>query len=76
MAEIIDQEIRDLLQRIRKHAEEDRELVRIFFGDMLAGGPLWLVPSLLQFVANKADLTEQQIQRRIAGTIPVDDLRY
>jgi hypothetical protein len=74
--EIMDHEIRDLIQRIGDRGEEDRELVRGFFRDMLASEPLWLVPGLLQFVASKADLTELQISRRIAGTIPIDDLPY
>lgn len=75
MVGLTDQEI-ELLRRLARSGEEDRQLVRTFFGDMIAGGPLWLVPALLQFVASKADLFELQISRRIAGTIPIDDLPY
>lgn len=70
------QEIRALVQRILQHSKEERELVRVFFGDMIASGPLWLVPGLLQFVVSKAALTELQISCHIAGTIPIDDLPY
>jgi hypothetical protein len=76
MMEITAQEIRDLVQRIRKHAGEERELVRVFFADMVASGPLWLVPSLLGFVASEAAVAELQFGLRTAGTIPIDDLPY
>lgn len=68
------QEIRELVQRVRKHVEEERELVRIFFRDMVESGPLWIVPSLLSFVANEAAVADMQTSRCIAGTIPIDDL--
>lgn len=70
------QDIRDLVQRVRKHAEEERESVQAFFTVMLASGPLWLVPSLLGFVASEAAVADMQISRCIAGTIPIDDLPY
>jgi len=70
------QEIELLLRKMISSNKEDRELVRMFFRDMLAGGPLWVVPALLRFVASTAALDELQFSRRIAGTIPVDDLPY
>lgn len=76
MVEITAQDIRDLVQRIRKHAGEERELVRGFFRDMIASEPLWLVPSLLGFVANEAAVAELRFSLRTAGTIPIDDLPY
>lgn len=49
---------------------------RVFFGDMVASGPLWLVPSLLGFVASEAAVAELRFGLRTAGTIPIDDLPY
>lgn len=70
------QDVRDLVQRVRKHAEEERELVRALFRDMVTAEPLWIVPSLLSFAANEAAVADMQTSRCIAGTIPIDDLRY
>jgi len=72
----MDQEIFELLQRLIRNAKEQLELDRVFFRDMLASGPLWLVPSLLEFVVSKAQLSELQISRRISGTIEVDILPF
>ncbi|HVG06911.1 MAG TPA: hypothetical protein VNM67_04340 [Thermoanaerobaculia bacterium] len=71
----MDQEIFELLQKVIRDGKERRELVQVFFRDIVVSGPLWLVPSLLEFVAREAQLAELRISRRIAGTIEVDDIR-
>jgi hypothetical protein len=68
MMGLTDQEIA-LLRRLARSGEEEQELVRAFFADTLAGGPLWLVPILLQFVAGEAGLADLKISLTTAGTI-------
>jgi hypothetical protein len=68
----------DILLKLRRQVQEDREQVEDFFRSLLRSRPSWLVPALLGYVARQARLEDARIlyDPRLARLIFPDDLPW